>query len=127
MKAPEVWRAFHDAFAALPADFLATVTMSSIFVDGDIVNLHLRVEQDGKGWEVSRVEDVRMLKHSRLPVDNIAVIAWDIMLRQLGCQFPAPPFEPVPMPDFLKRLGGPSTAHGTQGGAAGADADRGHL
>ena len=51
MKAPEVWRAFHDAFAALPADFLATVTMSSIFVDGDIVNLHLRVVSTRLPWD----------------------------------------------------------------------------
>lgn len=94
MKAPEVWKAFHDAFAALPADFLATVTMSSIFVDGDIVKLILRVERDGKSWEVSRIEDMRMLKHSRLPVDNIAVIAWDVMLRQLGYKFPAPHSSP---------------------------------
>ena len=103
MKAPEVWRAFHDAFAALPADFLATVTMSSIFVDGDIVKLILRVERDGKSWEVSRIEDMRMLKHSTLPVDNIAVIAWDTMLRQFGYKLPARRFEPAPLPDFLKQ------------------------
>ena len=83
MNRPQVWKAFHDAFAALPADFLATVTMSSIVVDGNAVRLSVCVERAGKIWQVGHVEDMEEIR-VRISVAIVARDAWYRLISRLG-------------------------------------------
>ena len=107
MKAPEVWRAFHDAFAALPADFLAMVVMSCIHVNSSRVAITIQIERDGNVLELSRMEDMKCLENSSLPIADVAEITLNSMLHGFGhvVGFSAK-FMPVPMPAFLKQSGG---------------------
>ena len=83
MNRPQVWKVFHDAFAALPADFLAAVTMSSIAVDEDTVKLTLCVERAGKIWEASHIEDMEGIR-VRMLVEIVAQSAWERLLWKFG-------------------------------------------
>ena len=89
MNRPKVWKAFHDAFAALPAEFLATVTMSSIYVHGGGVRLELVAVSgwDGQAWQVSHNVARWEFERSIVPVEDMARIAWEQVIQKFE-QFP---------------------------------------
>lgn len=88
MNRPKVWKAFHDAFAALPADFLATVTMSSIYVHGGGVRLELvAVRGDGQAWHTSHNVSMLAFERSIVPIEDMARIAWEQVIQKFE-QFP---------------------------------------
>lgn len=97
MNRPKVWKAFHDAFAVLPAEFLATVTMSSIYVHDGGVRLELVTVSgwDGQAWQVSHNVARWEFERSIVPVEDVARIAWEQVIQKFN-QFPRPAGQPVP-------------------------------